>query len=132
MLRYLLDTNAVIALLNGRSALLARRLRRVHPAEVGVSSIVLHELFYGAQKSARVAHNLAIVDGLQLETVPFDREDARKSGEVRATLEKQGTPIGAYDVLIAGQALARDLTLITRNLREFERVAGLSARNWED
>lgn len=137
MLRYLLDTKAVIALLKNTSPALTRRVRRVPPTEVGmssivVSSIVVYELFYGAHKSARVTHNLAIVDGIQLETVEFDREDAREAGAVRASLEKGGMPIGAYDILIAGQALARGLTLISRNLREFERVAGLSVQSWED
>jgi tRNA(fMet)-specific endonuclease VapC len=132
MLRYLLDTNAVIALLKNTSPALTRRVRRVPPTEVGMSSIVVYELFYGAHKSARVTHNLAIVDGIQLETVEFDREDAREAGAVRASLEKGGMPIGAYDILSAGQALARGLTLISRNLREFERVAGLSVQSWED
>lgn len=131
MVRYLLDTNAVIGLLNGGAPMLTRRVRRVAPAEVGVSSIVVYELFYGAYKSARVARNLAIIDGIQLQTLEFDREDARQAGAVRAALEKRGTPIGAYDLLIAGQALARGLTLISRNLREFERIEGLSVRNWE-
>lgn len=131
MVRYLLDTNAVIGLLNGGTPMLTRRVRRVAPAEVGVSSIVVYELFYGAYKSARVARNLAIIDGIQLQTLEFDREDARQAGAVRAALEKRGTPIGAYDLLIAGQALARGLTLISRNLREFERIEGLSVRNWE-
>lgn len=132
MLRYLLDTKAVIALLKNTSPALTRRVRRVPPTEVGMSSIVVYELFYGAHKSARVTHNLAIVDGIQLETVEFDREDAREAGAVRASLEKGGMPIGAYDILSAGQALARGLTLISRNLREFERVAGLSVQSWED
>jgi len=131
MLRYLLDTNAVIGLLNGSAPTLTRRVRRVAPAEIGVSSIVVYELFYGAYKSARVARNLAIIDGIQLQTLEFDREDARQAGAARAALEKRGTAIGAYDILIAGQALARGLTLISRNLREFERIEGLSVRNWE-
>jgi tRNA(fMet)-specific endonuclease VapC len=131
MVRYLLDTNAVLGLLNGSAPALTRRVRRVPPAEIGVSSIVVYELFYGAYKSARMARNLAIIDDIQLQTLEFDREDARRAGAVRAALEQRGTPIGAYDLLIAGQALARRLTLISRNLREFERIEGLSVRNWE-
>jgi tRNA(fMet)-specific endonuclease VapC len=74
---------------------------------------------------------VAIVDGLQFETVGFDREDARHAGEVRAALAAAGTPIGAYDVLIAGQARSRDLVLVTRNAREFDRVAGLRVEDWD-
>ena len=68
---------------------------------------------------------------MRFEILPFDAEDARHAGEVRAALERAGTPIGGYDVLIAGQALARDLILVTHNMREFERVAGLRIEDWE-
>jgi len=104
VIRYLLDTNAVIALLNNVTSPAAVRARQVNPREVGMSSIVAHELFYGAFKSARPAQNIALVDGLQFEVVEFDKEDARRAGEVRAQLAQRGTAIGPYDVLIAGQA----------------------------
>jgi tRNA(fMet)-specific endonuclease VapC len=96
-----------------------------------VSSVVIHELRYGASKSARQAENHARIDALRFEVAPFDARDARQAGEVRAALERAGTPIGGYDLLIAGQALARDLVLVTRNVREFERVAGLRIEDWE-
>jgi tRNA(fMet)-specific endonuclease VapC len=91
----------------------------------------MHELCFGAFKSQRRDRNLAIVDGLRIEVIPFDQEDARHAGEIRADLAMQGTPIGAYDVLIAGQARARALIMVTRNLREFQRVEGLRSENWE-
>jgi tRNA(fMet)-specific endonuclease VapC len=128
---YLLDTNAVIAVLNDTGAPIGRRLRRHAPAEVFVSAIVLHELFYGAFKSARVERNVAVVDGLRFGTLEFGREDARAAGEVRALLAMRGKPIGPYDVLIAGQARARGMVLVTRNTAEFARVPGLSLEDWE-
>ncbi len=132
MSRYLLDTNAVIALLNSQDSAIANRLRQRRPEEVYISSIVLHELFYGAFKSRRVEHNTALVDRLQFEALAFDQEDARQAGRIRAQLSKQGAPIGPYDVLIAGQAKAREMILVTRNLSEFKRVQGLACEDWEE
>ncbi|SHI22792.1 tRNA(fMet)-specific endonuclease VapC [Pollutimonas bauzanensis] len=94
-------------------------------------SIVAHELFYGAYKGQRMAENLARVEALQFEVLEFDREDAQRAAELRALLAAAGTPIGPYDVLIAGQAWARDLTLITHNLREFQRVPHIRVEDWE-
>jgi tRNA(fMet)-specific endonuclease VapC len=130
-MRYLLDTNAVITVLNDPAGSVSGRLHGYAPAEVGVSAIVMHELYFGAFKSQRRERNLALVDALRFEVIPLDTEDARHAGEVRALLAIQGTPIGAYDILIAGQARARGLTLVTRNLREFTRVPGLSTENWQ-
>jgi tRNA(fMet)-specific endonuclease VapC len=129
---YLLDTNAVIALLNDPTGTVSQRLRQNDPADVGVSVVVMHELYYGAFKSQRRERNLALLDALHFEVVPMDMEDARHAGEIRALLAARGAPIGPYDILIAGQARARGLTLVTRNLREFTRVPGLSTENWED
>jgi tRNA(fMet)-specific endonuclease VapC len=130
-MRYLLDANAVIGLLNNTSPKLARRARNENPADVGISAVVAHELFYGAFKSRRTAQNLAIVDALQFAVLAFDKEDARKAGEIRAFLAIRGTPIGAYDVLIAGQAAARELILVSHNIGEFGRVPGLRVEDWE-
>ncbi|SCB39187.1 type II toxin-antitoxin system VapC family toxin [Rhizobium multihospitium] len=129
-MKYLLDSNAVIALMKGHSSFVSE-LRRHKPQDFAVPSIVAHELFYGAYKGQRVAENLGRVEALQFETLDFDKEDARAAGEIRANLATLGTPIGAYDVLIAGQAMARDLILITRNVREFERVPKLRFEDWE-
>lgn len=86
MTRYLLDTHVVIALLNDAESPLARRVRQHKPADICISSIVAHELFYGAFKSQRAESNVAIVDSLQFEVLEFDKEDARRAGQVRAYL----------------------------------------------
>lgn len=131
MNRYLLDANAVIALLNDRHSAVAQRARQHHPGDLYLSSIVAHELYYGAFKSQRTERNVGLVDGLQFEVLDLDREDARQAGEIRAALALAGTPIGPYDVLIAGQAKARDLVLVTHNTTEFQRVHGLRLEDWE-
>jgi tRNA(fMet)-specific endonuclease VapC len=128
--RWLLDTHAVISLLHGKARVLAR-LRERAPGDVGMSAIVAHELFYGAFKSARVEANVARVDRLRFEVVAFEREDARAAGAVRAALATAGATIGPFVVLIAGQALARGLTLVTHNTRAFGRVEGLRLEDWE-
>jgi tRNA(fMet)-specific endonuclease VapC len=128
--KYLLDANAVIGLLGGNAGLLAR-VRQHVPEDFGVSAIAVHELFYGAYKSQRRAQNLARVDGLQFVVLEFDQEDARQAGEIRAALAAAGTPIGPYDVLIAGQARARSLVLVTHNTGEFSRVSGLNIEDWQ-
>jgi tRNA(fMet)-specific endonuclease VapC len=130
MTRYLLDTNAIIALLNDAESPLARRVRQYKPADICISSIVAHELFYGAFKSQRAERNVALVDSLQFEVLEFDKEDARQAGQVRAYLALNGTPIGPYDSLIAGQAKARNMVLVTGNIDEFKRVEGLIIENW--
>lgn len=131
MKRYLLDTNAIIALLKDTHSPFAERIRQHTPREICLSSIVIHELFYGAFKSKRLAENVAVVDALQFEVLAFDREDARQAGEIRALLASKGKPIGPYDILIAGQAKARDMILITHNMKEFKRVEGLVMEDWE-
>ena len=130
-MRYLLDANAVIALLNDKSSKTAQRARRERVGDVAVSAIVAHELFYGAFKSRRAAQNLVLIDALQFVVLEFDKEDARQAGEVRALLASKGTPIGPYDVLIAGQAVARDMILVTHNTQEFGRVMGLQIEDWQ-
>ncbi|CAG9190226.1 tRNA(fMet)-specific endonuclease VapC [Paraburkholderia tropica] len=128
-MKFLLDTNAVIAMMKGAEPLLSR-LREHQPSDFGLPSIVAHELYYGAYKSQRAEHNLARVAALQFEVVSFDAEDAQHAGDIRARLTATGTPIGPYDALIAGQARARQLTLITHNVREFARVEGLQFEDW--
>ena len=129
-MKFLLDANAVITLLKNHDIFLAR-LRRRKPQDFGIPSIVAHELFYGAFKSQRVSANLSRLDQLQFEIVDFSREDARQAGEIRAKLATAGMLIGPYDVLIAGQALARNLVLITHNTNEFQRIQGLRVEDWQ-
>jgi tRNA(fMet)-specific endonuclease VapC len=130
-MRYLLDANAIIALLNDTTSPIARRVRRRAPRDFAVSAVVIHELYYGAFKSQRVEQNVARVDALQFSVLEFDEEDARQAGQVRAHLASKGTPIGPYDVLIAGQAKARELTLVTHTTTEFQRVPGLKLEDWK-
>jgi tRNA(fMet)-specific endonuclease VapC len=131
---YLLDTNACIALINGRPELVRTRFERAlaNDAAVLLSSVVMFELWYGVAKSRHRDLNTRRVETFcsgPLEWTPFDDEDAREAGTVRAELERRGKPIGAYDVLLAGQARRLGATLVTSNVREFERVPGL---RWED
>ncbi|MCQ0988892.1 type II toxin-antitoxin system VapC family toxin [Jiella marina] len=132
MIATLLDTNAAIALLGGRSAPLMKRLAMSPEGSVAVSAIVAYELWLGAMKSTRVALNSQRLDLFfgDVAILPFEAEDARVAGAIRADLERAGCPIGPYDLLIAGQALARGLTLVTHNVREFARVAGLVVEDW--
>lgn len=129
-MRYLLDTNAVIAILNrGEGKVFVNTLKH-RSEDVATSSIVMHELFCGAYKSERQAKNLSVVDALRLTVLDFEGEDAREAGKVRAHLAQRGRPIGPYDVLIAGQALRHRMILVTANAREFSRVPGLACEDW--
>jgi tRNA(fMet)-specific endonuclease VapC len=130
----LLDSNVCIALLNERPAQVRRRFEEAVEAgqAVFVPTVVAFKLWFGAHASIRRGLNVARLEsflGGVTELLPFDDADARAAGEVRANLRTAGNPIGPYDVLIAGQALNRGLTLVTANVREFRRVAGL---RWED
>lgn len=132
---YLLDTNAVVALLRNRPVKVRERYREAEASGdyLALSSVVLSELWYGVAKSSQVPANterLRILLSGDLDLLDFDDEDARTAGQVRASLEKDGNPIGAYDVLIAGQALHRGLTVVTANTTEFDRVTGLSWQDW--
>lgn len=131
-MRYLLDTNTCIAIMRGRPATL-HRLAATTPADCAVSTITRYELITGVEKCAQPAAERAKVE-LLLKTMvelPFDAAAAEEAGKLRALLEAQGQPIGPYDVLLAGQALAASLTLASANTKEFSRVPGLVLENWE-
>ena len=134
-MNYLLDTNTVVALLRNKPAQVRDRYRQAEASGdyLALSSVVLFELWYGVAKSSQVPENterLRILLSGDLDLVDFDDEDARTAGQIRAALEMSGNPIGAYDLLIAGQALRRGLTVVTANTGEFGRVAGLSWQDW--
>jgi tRNA(fMet)-specific endonuclease VapC len=132
---YLLDTNAVVALLRNKPQGVRERYREAEAAGdyLAVSSVVLFELWYGVEKSTQVRENaerLAVFLSGGLDLLDFDDGDAQTAGRIRAALERSGTPIGAYDLLIAGQALRRGLTVVTANSSEFRRVPGLDWTDW--
>ena len=126
---YLLDSNVVIDLMDQREAVL-RRAEAAPPGSLFLSSVVWYELTYGAFNSRRVTENLDRLHELSFPMVVFDGADAIEAARLRARLKRDGNLIGAYDLLIAGQALARDLTLVTHNIGEFARVSGLRIENW--
>lgn len=134
-MNYLLDTNAVIAVLKNQPGSVRARLRRVSVkgASISISSVVLFELWYGVARSDRRRENaerLRVFLSGAINVVPFDDEDAKTAGDLRAELEGVGTPIGAYDLLIAAQALRIGATLVTANVSEFGRVPGLVWQDW--
>ena len=134
-MEYLLDTNACIVLINRTSERVRERFSKAveSGALIWVSSVSLYELWYGVGKSARAeanAQRLKVFLGGPVRVLEFGEEDARYAGEIRSALERAGRPIGAYDVLIAGQALRRELNLVTANAREFARVKDLRWENW--
>ena len=128
----LLDTNVCVAWLNGTDATLRKKLEHAGVEDVFICSVVKAELLYGARKSGRVSQNLERLETFfsSLRSLPFDDEAAGVYGTVRAQLERQGTPLGPNDLMIASIALATDNTLITRNDREFRPVVGLRVRVW--
>ncbi len=129
---YLLDTNICIYLKRHQPPEVVARFDALEPSEVAISSVTLAELEYGVSRSARQAHDRAILDELLqlLVVVPFDVPAARHFGDIRASLERQGTPIGPFDLQIAAQARSLGLTLVTHNLREFARVPELTLEDW--
>jgi tRNA(fMet)-specific endonuclease VapC len=134
-LDYLLDTNACIALINGHPGTVRARLQKATAGgeHVLVSSVAVFELWYGVGKSTRQEFNRKRLETFlagPIHVLPFEDADARVAGSVRAILEAAGKPIGAYDVLMAGQALRHQLTLVTANVSEFSRVKGLAWQDW--
>ena len=128
----LLDTSAVTALMARRSDALLRRVEASEPGSLAVPAAVAEELYYGAYRSRRFAFNLGTLRLLftDLPILDLDGEDARVAGEIRAELARSGSPIGPRDALIAGQAKARDLTLVTDGIGAFARVEGLRVEDW--
>lgn len=132
---YLLDTNACIALISGTPSSVRTRFEKAlaEDSKVFVSAIVAFELWYGVAKSARQESNTRLVETFlagPVNLLAFEFEDAKAAGRVRAALEGAGKPVGAYDLLIAGQALQHQLTLVTANVREFSRIKGLEWEDW--
>jgi tRNA(fMet)-specific endonuclease VapC len=134
-LKYLLDTNACIALINERPLSVRTQFDKKlsQGSDVYASSIVVFELWYGVSKSQRRGVNAQLLVGFlsgPVQQLAFDEQDARFAGELRAETETIGRPVGDYDLLIAGQALHNKMTLVTANAREFGRIKTLSWEDW--
>jgi tRNA(fMet)-specific endonuclease VapC len=131
---FLLDTNACIDYLTARYQKVVERIQGSSPEELFLSVVVVAELRYGADHSARRRTNHARIDALieEIDVLGFDLRAAASYGRVRAQLEAGGTPIGPNDMLIAAHALSRALTVITDNTAEFGRVKGLKLENWRE
>lgn len=131
-MNYLLDSNACIFIIKRRPTVVLHRFRQHLSKGIGISSVTLAELRYGADKSARPAQNHSALDAFlaPVSVVDFDSSAASRYGGIRADLERLGTPIGPLDILIAAHALSLDVTLITNNMSEFSRVSGLTVEDW--
>jgi tRNA(fMet)-specific endonuclease VapC len=131
-MRFLLDTNICIYIIKQKPTAVFERFRYLSPADVGISSITVAELEYGAYKSQRLEKNRAALGEflIPLEIVPFDERSTQTYGQVRAGLERKGIVVGSMDMLIASQAIALGLTLVTNNVRELSQIPGLVLENW--
>lgn len=131
-MRHLLDTNACVDYLTGRYPRVVERIQGSSPDDLCVTSVVVAELRYGADHSARRRTNHARIDALldEIECLDFDLRAAAAYGRVRSRLEEAGTPIGPNDMLIAAHALSRGLSVVTDNVGEFGHVKGLKVENW--
>ncbi|GAB1433009.1 type II toxin-antitoxin system VapC family toxin [Spirochaetota bacterium] len=129
---YLLDTNICIYIINNNPKSIVEQIKKFKPAEIKLSAISLAELEYGISKSMyREKNRMALVNFVSaFDILPFDDTDAEVFGIIRADLESKGQVIGSYDMQIAAQAISRNLTLITNNTREFERIKSLRLDNW--
>jgi len=133
MLKYLLDTNIVIYTLKNRPQQVKRRFE-AHHSRMGISAVTLGELVFGAEHSQQVDRNLADIEAMvaRLDVLPFEEKAAYHFGQIRATLYRMGQPIGPYDMMIAGQARALGLVLVTNHVKEFQRVPGLVLEDWSE
>lgn len=131
-MRYLLDTNVCIYLIQKKPAAVVRRLERERPDDVAISSVTLAELEYGVEKRQHQQQDRTALEEflLPLGILPFGEAAARVHGRIRAILERKGRPIGAYDLMIGCTALAAGLVLVTNDEREFRRIPDLEIENW--
>ena len=131
-MKYLLDTNICIYIIKRKPAIVLEKFRELPLGSVTISTITLSELEYGIRKSANPDKNLEALNQflIPLAILAFDYDATIAYGKIRADLEKKGTPIGPLDTLIAAHALSLNITLVTNNEKEFNRVAGLKVENW--
>ena len=129
---YLIDTDICIYFINKKQKSIFQKLCKLNPHDVKISSVTVTELEYGASKSMRREQNRKALYNflLPFDIIDFDSRDAEIYGIIRAELECRGKVIGPYDMMLAAQALARDLILVTNNINEFKRIAKLKLENW--
>lgn len=132
-MKYLLDTNACVNAIHQAIPKFDARFILVPQQDKVICSVVRYELFYGAYKSQRRSTSLPLIEGFlaSYPNLDFDEKASRICGELRAELERKGSPIGPYDLQIASIALANELILVTHNTREFSRVPNLPLEDWE-
>ena len=131
-MKYLLDTNICIYIIKKKPVEVIKRFLKMKPDSIGISSITVSELYYGIAKSSKPNENTIAFEQfiLPLTVLDFNKDDSIAYGRLRAKLEQKGKLIGAMDMLIAAQALSRDLIIVTNNEREFKKIEGLSVENW--
>ena len=131
-MKFMLDTNTCIYIIKRKPPNVIRRFKRTEISQIGISSITLSELLYGVSKSSRPEQNrLALTQFIApLEILSYGDEAAQYYGDIRAHLEKQGTPIGSLDMLIAAHTLSIACTLVTNNEKDFIRIPNLKIVNW--
>jgi len=131
-MKLLLDTNICIYIIKQQPATVIKHFLEYQVGDIGISSITLSELRYGVAKSTHREKNAKALDEfiIPLEVVSFDEDAAHAYGEIRATLEKSGTPIGAMDMLIAAHAVSLGIPLVTNNTREFARIPAINIIDW--
>ena len=132
MIKYMLDTNTCIYIIKRKPLKIIERFKKTDISQIGISSITLSELLYGVSKSSRPEQNQIALSQFvaPLEIMPYDDEAAYRYGDLRVGLEKQGTPIGSLDMLIAAHAISLNSVLITNNEKEFIRIPNLKIDNW--
>ena len=132
-MKCLLDTNVCIHLLRGSSVILREKILEIDDEDICIPSIVRFELFYGAYKSTGQQKALSALNSFlsRFNGAQLDDTIAEQCGRIRFELDRQGTPIGPYDLIIAGTALSRKLILVTHNTREFSRIKHLNLEDWE-
>lgn len=131
-MKYLLDTNTCIYVINKKSKTILNKLSKIEISEMVISSITVAELFFGVEKSSKKEENLTSLNNFLLPfgILNFDSSDSVTYAKIRTELQKAGTPIGPMDLLIASQAISKDLILVSNNTREFQRVQNLKLENW--
>jgi tRNA(fMet)-specific endonuclease VapC len=133
-MKVMLDTNTCIAIIKRKPPQVLKRFNAYKVGEIGISWVTLAELEFGVAKSQHIQKNQEALDEfiLPLEIANFDREVARVYGQIRAILEKKGSPIGSLDTMIGAHAVALGVTLATNNTKEFSRIKGLTIVDWLD